>query len=110
MSSRDRFTRIFHSYRYRVGRCNHRVVFSIMGCVMTENTEIPCCGNCNENCDYAGEYHPERYACIKHPRAREYLNREVVAELERKIHENTGYPDEEICEDILKLLKEGVRL
>ena len=44
----------------------------------------PTCQDCTANCDHAGEFHPEKPACLLHPKAREYLNAGVIEELERK--------------------------
>ena len=47
----------------------------------------PTCLSCDEDCDYAGHPHPGRYACIKHPQARAYLNRSVIEKMSIMLYE-----------------------
>ena len=73
----------------------------------------PTCLSCDEDCDYAGHPHPGQYACIKHPQARSYLNREIVKELElRKCLAASGIRNGKsirLYDNMINLLKEGVK-
>jgi hypothetical protein len=105
----------------------------------TNEVEIPYCGNCtNDSCDLSNKSleeaqkfrildvgrimmmrcTTERYGCASHPRARQYLNKDVIEELERLNSEAdalgyTEFPQSGLShsinyEDMVKLLKECI--
>jgi predicted PhzF superfamily epimerase YddE/YHI9 len=102
---------------------------------MTPTTDLPCCGNCTiSGCDLSNERLEAAKetnildvgrimimrctteihgGCLSHPRAREYINRDAIAELERRIKLARSVPANgkriEALKEALALIGGGVK-
>ena len=93
------------------------------------SNEIPCCENCPDvKCHYNPQSgwseksvdddmremwrHTNQKGCLSHPRAREYLNKDVIEELKRRSGQAEVIPGRGLyimgCVEAIELMKKGV--